>query len=78
MTSCDKTSHVTKHERAEICLFSVNVKLRNFFSFFFQKQNICVSFCHLKEFSHFCLIFFMHFSFFKEVQVRLGNRVLSL
>ena len=37
-------SHVAKHKMAEICILTENVKICPCFH---QKQNICVSFCHL-------------------------------
>ena len=39
-------SHVAKHKMAEICIFSENVKIYQFFVFI-EKQNISVRFGHL-------------------------------
>ena len=66
-TKCDvmgqNQSHVAKHETAQICILSENVKICQFFCFH-QKRNICVTFCQLNMiFSHFCYIFHTFFGF---------------
>ena len=63
-------SHVAKHKMAEICIFSKNVKIPVCPIFcFHQKQNICVSFCHLNCFLQISVKFFMHFSAFQELRL---------